>query len=71
MAKYYYNDEKGNRIYIKKIDTANCKLEFTTDENKAYDGRDGYYATPLRDKLRRLFSDDYPEVANIECDARW
>ena len=66
MAKYYFK-ENGSRVYIKTIDFAKGELTFTENESEAYNGRDGYYATPLRDQIRRGFVDDYPQVAKLEC----
>ena len=65
MAKYYFTGEDGTRTYIKTIDFAEGKLEFTKNEDEAYKGRDGYYANPLKDQLSTLFSNDYPQVKNI------
>ena len=66
MAKYYVN-ENGSRKYIKEIDYAQSKLTFTNDYEKAYVERDGYYANATRDLIRRGFSEDYPEVADLRC----
>ena len=68
MAKYYIETNEG-RKYIKEIDYAQGKLTFTTDAAYAYRGRDGYYADATRDMIRRGFSDDYPEIENLQCDA--
>jgi len=71
MAKYYINQENGKRKFIKDIDFAQEKLTFTEDEEEAYKGRDGYYAIPTRDLIRRNFVDEYPEVAELECTAAY
>jgi len=71
MARFYYNDENGIRVYIKSIDFAEGKLTFTNDEEEAYRGRDGYYARPLRDQIATMFSSEYPEVKNIEVTAAY
>ena len=68
MAKYYVNPDNG-RKYIKEVDYAQGKLTFTTNENEAYIGRDGFYANATRDMLRRGFSDEYPEIENLQCEA--
>lgn len=68
MAKYYIETNEG-RKYIKEIDYAQGKLTFTNDAAYAYRGRDGYYANATRDMIRRGFSDDYPEIENLQCDA--
>lgn len=68
MAKYYIETDEG-RKYIKEIDYAQGKLTFTNDAAYAYRGRDGYYANATRDMIRRGFSDDYPEIENLQCDA--
>jgi len=65
MAKFYY-DKGGRNVYIKDIDFAQTKLTFTTNYEKAYVGRDGYYAAPLCEQIRRLFADDYPEVKGLQ-----
>lgn len=70
MAKYYIQ-ENGKRKFIKDIDFAQEKLTFTEDEGDAYRGRDGYYAIPTRDLIRRNFVDEYPEVAELECTAEY
>jgi hypothetical protein len=70
MAKYYINTDNG-RKYIKEIDYAQGKLTFTNNENEAYIGRDGFYANATRDMIRRGFSDEYPEVENLECNAAY
>ena len=66
MARYYFNGEDGNRVYIKEINFAEGKLEFTDKEDEAYRGRDGYYAKPLRDQISTMFSSEYPQVKNLE-----
>ena len=71
MAKYYINQKNGKRKFIKDIDFAQEKLTFTEDEEEAYKGRDGYYAIPTRDLIRRNFADEYPEVAELECTAAY
>ena len=68
MVKYYIETNEG-RKYIKEIDYAQGKLTFTNDAAYAYRGRDGYYANATRDMIRRGFSDDYPEIENLQCDA--
>ena len=68
MAKYYVETSNG-RKYIKEIDYANGKLTFTANENNAYIGRDGFYANATRDMLRHGFKDEYPEVAELVCEA--
>ena len=68
MVKYYIETNEG-RKYIKEIDYAQGKLTFTNDAAYAYRGRDGYYADATRDMIRRGFSDDYPEIENLQCDA--
>ena len=70
MAKYYIETDEG-RKYIKEIDYAQGKLTFTNDAAYAYRGRDGYYANATRDMIRRGFSDDYPEIENLLCDASY
>lgn len=65
MARYYYKNNEGERVYIKTIDTANGKLTFTKKPSEAYSGRDGYYASPLRDSLKFGFIDDYPQLENL------
>jgi hypothetical protein len=67
MAKYYISQKNGKRKFIKDIDFAQQKLTFTEDEGDAYRERDGYYAIPTRDLIRRLFVDEYPEVTELEC----
>jgi len=69
MAKYYINQKNGKRKFIKDIDFAQEKLTFTENEEDAYEGRNGYYAIPTRDLIRRNFADEYPEVAELECAA--
>ena len=66
MAKYYIK-KNGKTLYVKNIDYANGKLEFTTDVGEAYKGRDGFYANATKDFLRRGFSEEYPEVADLKC----
>jgi hypothetical protein len=68
MAKYYVDTNDG-RKYIKEIDYAQGKLTFTTDREEAYNGRDGFYANATRDMLRHGFKDEYPEVAELMCEA--
>ena len=68
MAKYYYRDSDGNKVYIKTIDTKNTKLTFTTERSEAYNGRDGYYARPLKDSLVFGFSEAYPQVKGLKID---
>lgn len=68
MAKYYIETNEG-RKYIKEIDYAQGKLTFTDNTDDAYRGRDGYYANATRDMIRRGFSDDYPEIENLQCEA--
>ena len=66
MAKYYIDTNEG-RKYIKEIDYAQGKLTFTNNTTEAYKDRDGYYANATRDLIRRGFSDDYPEIENLQC----
>ena len=68
MAKYYIETNDG-RKWIKEVDYANGKLTFTTNEDDAYRGRDGFYANATRDMIRRGFSDEYPEIENLQCEA--
>ena len=70
MAKYYIDTNEG-RKYIKEIDYAQGKLTFTNNTTEAYKDRDGYYANATRDLIRRGFSDDYPEIENLQCDAQY
>lgn len=69
-AIYYYKDNQGKH-YIKDINFAEGTLTFTKDSEKAYKGRDGYYANATKDLIKRNFGEDYPEVAYIECDASY
>ena len=68
MAKYFYRNQNNEKVYIKSIDTANGKLTFTKNAAQAYQGRDGYYAEPLRDSLVFGFSEEYPEIKNVQID---
>ena len=70
MAKYYIETNDG-RKYIKEIDYAQGKLTFTTNKDDAYRGRDGFYANATRDMLRHGFKDEYPEVAELMCEASY
>jgi hypothetical protein len=70
MAKYYVQTDNG-RKYIKEIDYANSKLTFTDDSDKAYRGRDGFYADATREMIARGFSEEYPEVAELKCTSSW
>ena len=70
MAKYYFDTNEG-RKYIKEIDYAQGKLTFTNNTTEAYKDRDGYYANATRDLIRRGFSDDYPEIENLQCEAQY
>jgi hypothetical protein len=70
MAKYYIETNDG-RKYIKEIDYAQGKLTFTTKESDAYVGRDGFYANATRDMIRHGFSEEYPEIANLQCEAAY
>ena len=70
MAKYYIETNEG-RKYIKEIDYAQGKLTFTNNTTEAYKDRDGYYANATRDLIRRGFSDDYPEIENLQCEAQY
>ena len=70
MAKYYIDTNEG-RKYIKEIDYAQGKLTFTDNTTEAYKDRDGYYANATRDLIRRGFSDDYPEIENLQCEAQY
>lgn len=65
MSKFYYYDEDGKAIYIKTVDYANEKLEFTEDSSEAYRDRNGYYVDPTRDYICFHFKDKYPEVENL------
>ena len=70
MAKYYIDTNEG-RKYIKEIDYAQGKLTFTNNTTEAYKDRDGYYANATRDLIRRGFSDDYPEIEKLQCEAQY
>ena len=70
MAKYYIDTNEG-RKYIKEIDYAQGKLTFTNNTTEAYKDRDGYYANATRDLIRRGFSDYYPEIENLQCEAQY
>ena len=70
MAIYYINTNDGHK-YIKEVDYAQGKLTFTTDREEAYKGRDGFYANATRDMLRYGFKDEYPEVAELQCEAQY
>ena len=70
MAKYYIDTNEG-RKYIKEIDYAQGKLTFTNNTTEAYKDRDGYYANATRDLIRRGFSDDYPQIENLQCEAQY
>ena len=70
MAKYYIDTNEG-RKYLKEIDYAQGKLTFTNNTTEAYKDRDGYYANATRDLIRRGFSDDYPEIENLQCEAQY
>lgn len=67
MAKYYVNTDEGLK-YIKEIDYAQGTIEFTDKESEAYVGRNGFYADATRDMIRRGFSEEYPEVVNLQCE---
>lgn len=66
MTKYYIDTNEG-RKYIKEIDYAQGKLTFTNNTTEAYKDRGGYYANATRDLIRRGFSDEYPEIENLQC----
>ena len=70
MAKYYINTNE-ERKYIKEINYAQEKLTYTNNTTEAYKDRDGYYANATRDLIRRGFSDDYPEIENLQCEAQY
>ena len=70
MARYYIETNDG-RKYIKEIDYAQGKLTFTNNKDDAYEGRDGFYAKATRDMLRYGFKEEYPEVAELQCDASY
>ena len=70
MAKYYIDTNEG-RKYIKEIDYAQGKLTFTNNTTEAYKDRDEYYANATRNLIRREFSDDYPEIENLQCEAQY
>lgn len=46
--------------YIKSIDKANSKLEFTNDINKAYERESGFYVNAEIDFLQFHFQEQYP-----------
>ena len=72
MAKFYYiREEDSKRIYIKDIDYAEEKLEFTENVNEAYKDRDGWYAEPTRDYIKFHFTKAYPQVANLRVTETW
>lgn len=66
MAKYYYDEPNGKRTFIKEIDYAQGKIEFTNKSEEALEDRGGYYATPTKELIARLFVEEYPCVANLQ-----
>ena len=68
MAKYYFYD-KGKKTYLKDVDFANGTLTFTENENEAFVERDGYYAKPMKDQLKRGFKDDYPQLKDLRLES--
>ena len=72
MAKYYFYKE-GKKTYIKDVDFANGTLTFTEDPHQAFVERDGYYAKPMKDQLKRGFKSDYPQLndLHLESDNSW
>jgi len=64
MAKYYVV-ANGKKKFIKSINYSEGTLEFTDSASNAMEERGGYYATPTRDFISRMFKEDYPEVADL------
>lgn len=67
MSKFYYTDEKGKNIFIKKVDYANEELEFTDNPYEAYTERNGYYMNPTKDYIKFHFKEKYPQVKTLKA----
>ena len=59
----------GDNEWIKSIDRTNGVIEFTTNENEAYDREDGdWYTRAEVDYIKFHFAEKYPKVANARAD---
>ena len=65
MGKFRFN-QNGETLWIKSIDKANKTLEFTNNENEAYERSGDYYSKAERDWIVFHFKKDYPQVKNLE-----
>ncbi len=66
MYGYFLVNKNGE--YLKEEDTANSKLEFTTDVSEAmnYDGMPGggeWFSRMERDRIARLYKNEYGDRA--------
>ena len=69
MARYYYIDDGGNRMYVKTVDTKNNELTFTTNRSEAYTRSGWYYETAEVDFLRFHFKKKYPQMERVKMDS--
>lgn len=66
MGQYYIPLENGKRKYIKTLDYANQKLEFTENRKKAHVRDDGeFYLKTECEFLKTQFSEEYPECKDM------
>lgn len=66
MGRYYIPLPNGKRKYVKTLDYANQKLEFTENGNEAHTRDDGeFYLKTECEFLKTQFSDIYPECKDM------
>lgn len=67
MPKIYY-DKDGEKVYIKHVDYANQKIDFTKKESEAETFRGGYYETAVIPFLQTNFKEVCPEVMQLQLE---
>jgi hypothetical protein len=62
MAKFKIEQEGQPTKWVKNIDKVNQKIEFTTNEDEAYDREGGFYPEAELKFIKYYFMEEHPEL---------
>ncbi len=71
MAKFKIEQEGKPTKWVKCIDRANQKIEFTTDVSEAYERDGGFYPKAELQYIKHYFMEEYPELENCVVEGGW
>jgi hypothetical protein len=68
MARFKIEQEGKPTKWVKFIDKVNQKIEFTNDEDEAYDREGGFYPMAELQFIKHYFMDEFPELEYCKLD---